>query len=358
MKRFFTIVPALLLWAVCAVSCNDDSDGTPASGGDERTAKAVFVVNEGNYGTGNSSLTYYEPVTGETVEDAFGSFNPAVLGDAAASMTIRGDKGYIVVGGSKVIMVTDTRTFEAVGQITGLTNPRYIHFVSDEKAYVTDLMAGRITVFNPRNYRVTGAIELPEHPSTEQMIRYGDYLFVNCWSYDNKVLVIDTRTDEAATEITVGIQPQSMVLDRNGKIWCLCDGGYDGNPAGYEAPSIWIIDAESRTVETTLTFAEGSTAKPIRADGTGSTIYYILDGNVYSMPADSRQLPTEPFAAGEGGWFYGLGIDPDNGDVYISDALDYKQPGTVYRYDTAGSLKATFKAGVIPGDFCFKPEIR
>ena len=55
-----------------------------------------------------------------------------------------------------------------------------------------------------------------EQGSTEQMVQQGDYLYVNCWSYNNRILKIDTRTDEIVAELKVGIQPNSLALDCHG----------------------------------------------------------------------------------------------------------------------------------------------
>ena len=37
-----------------------------------------------------------------------------------------------------------------------------------------------------------------------------------------------------------------------------------------------------------------------------------------------------------------------------SDAVDYVQDGTVYRYTRAGVFVDSFRVGITPGAFCFK----
>lgn len=40
--------------------------------------------------------------------------------------------------------------------------------------------------------------------------------------------------------------------------------------------------------------------------------------------------------------YYGLTVDPTNGDVYVADAVDYQQQGVVYRYTAKASLSTNF----------------
>ena len=196
------------------------------------SGRGLFVTNEGNFQYGNATLSYYDPKTKRVENEVFFRANGFKLGDVAQSMTVRDGVGWIVVNNSHVIFAIDIDTFREVGRITDLTSPRYIHFLSDEKAYVTQIWDNRIFIVNPKRYEITGYIECPgmtmESGSTEQMVQYGKYVYVNCWSYQNRILKIDTETDEVVDELTVGIQPTSLVMDKNHKLWTITDGGYEG----------------------------------------------------------------------------------------------------------------------------------
>ena len=51
--------------------------------------------------------------------------------------------------------------------------------------------------------------------------------------------------------------------------------------------------------------------------------------------------------------FYKIAVNPENGDIYVSDAKTYVQNGTVYRYSSDGVLLSSFDAGICPGFMLF-----
>ena len=279
------------------------------------------------------------------------------LGDVAQSMIIHNGIGWVVVNNSHVVFAIDPTTFKEVGRITGLTSPRYIHFVSDDKAYITQIWDNRIFIINPKRYEVTGYIEVPdmtsEQGSTEQMVQLGKYLYVNCWSHQNRLLKIDTETDKIVAELEVGIQPTSLALDCNGKLWTVTDGGYEGSPYGYEAPALYRIDLESFTIEKQFSFRKGDAPSEVQINGRGDTLYWIND-DIWSMSVDADRVPVRPFLDSRGTIYYGLTVDPKSDEVYIADAVDYTQQGKIYRYSARGELLDEFYVGIIPGAFCWK----
>ena len=320
--------------------------------------EGLFITNEGNFMYGNASLSYYIPSQKRAENEVFIRANGINLGDVAQSMTIRGGLGYIVVNNSGIIFIVDIYTFRVVGSLGPFTSPRYIHFLNDTKAYVTQLWDNRIAVVNPAERKITGYIETPMAPgseSTEQMVRWGDYVFVNCWSYNNRILVIDSRSDQITDEIEVGIQPLSMAIDKNGKLWVITDGGYQGSPYGYEAPTLWRIDAATRTVEQVFAFELGDPVRGLSIDGAGDTIYFINKA-VWRMDVSDTRLPSEPLIPYQGTLYYGIAIHPETSEVYVADAIDYVQPGVVLRYGADGTFIDKFRVGITPGSFCFIPS--
>lgn len=317
----------------------------------------LFITCEGNFQYGNATLSYYDPVTRTVENEVFLRANGMKLGDVAQSMTVRNGTGWVVVNNSHVIFAIDLRSFRETGRIANLTSPRYIHFLNDEKAYVTQLWDNRIFIVNPKRYEITGYIAVPgmtmESGSTEQMVQYGKYVYVNCWSYQNRIIKIDTETDQVVDELEVGIQPASLVIDRHNKLWTITDGGSEGSPYGYEAPSLYRIDAETFTVEKQFKFKFGDTPSELQLNGAGDTLYWI-DDDIWRMDVASGRLPVRPFLKYNGTIYYGLTVDPVRGDVYVADAIDYQQQGMIYRYSPEGEPLDEFYVGITPGAFCWK----
>lgn len=364
MKNFFfplALLCAAAIVSLCATGCskNDDVDPDTTSGFNfsDKGDGTLFVLNEGNFQYGNSTLSAYNPATNETINEAFFQANEMKLGDGAQSMTIAGNKGWIAVNNSNVVFAVNPHTLKEYGRITGLTSPRFFHQVNDKKAYITQMYDNRIAIADPEKYTVTGYIDIPDMEqatgSTEQMVAYGDYIFCNCWSYQKNIIKIDTRTDKVAATLEVGIQPRYIALDCNDKLWVLTDGGgWDQNPIGYEAPALVKIDAKTFTIEQTYGFNLGDYCSKLCINGEKDTLYWI-NGDVWKMDVNASSLPTQSFLKSNGTYYYGLTVAPASGDVYVADAIDYAQNGLVRRYSPDGKLTDEFTVGVNPGGFCW-----
>ena len=118
--------------------------------------RGLFISNEGNFTYGNASLCYYDITNSQLITDQDGdndiflSANGIPLGDVAQSVTSYGNTVYVVVNNSGVIFAIDRHTAKITGTIRGLTSPRYMHILSDTKAYVTDLYARASQSLIPR----------------------------------------------------------------------------------------------------------------------------------------------------------------------------------------------------------------
>lgn len=345
----------ILFLAISAIMLASCSDGEPQPEQQfNKRGRGLLIGCEGNYMASNASLSYYDVELEEMENEVFMRANGQLLGDTAQSITLYQDKCWIVSNNSGVIFAIDPTTFKELGRIT-IASPRYIHFLSDEKAYVTMLYDNRIAIVNPKTYSVTGYITTPfeESAATEQIVQLGDYIYVNCWSYRREILKIDTRTDQIVSTLDVGIQPASILLDSANKLWVLTDGGgWDGNPIGYEEPAILRIDPQSMEIELTLKMALGDSPSKLQCDSTGENLYW-LNGGVWKMPTTADALPSKALIDSDFGYAYGLTIDPVNFDIYVADAGDFMGSGEVIRFSALGEEIGRYGVGIIPSAFCW-----
>jgi len=345
------------LFLLAFVSCENepliiDGDGTGFKRG-------VYIVNEGNFLAGNASISFYDPQSDTVHNQIFYRVNQSPVGDVANSMTIWDGKAYLTVNNSGKIYIADPESMEYLGKITGLASPRNLEVVDDNKAYVSDLFNSRINIVNPTSFElldssgISGHINLNGY-TAEQIIISGAYAYAACWSYGDRIYVIDTDTDSLLDSIQVGKQPNSMVMDRNGDIWVLCDGGYTGSPYGQEHASLWKLDTDNRSARQELEFEDimDSPVDLVINTGGDTLIYLNGDINITSI-ADVRE---EVFIHGGGRLFYGIGADPNDNTLYVADAVDFQQNGMVYRYSMQGDLLDSFQVGINPGSFCFLNE--
>jgi hypothetical protein len=273
----------------------------------------------------------------------------------AQNMNISEGHGYIVINNSNKIEVVSLEDFTSVKSLTGFNSPRNIAIVSPDKAYVTNLL-GDITIVNLKTMEVKGVIRTACW--TEQMVKFGNLMFVSAiGKFDEpnskrnaKVLIINSQKDQIVDSIKTGKEPLGIVIDKKEKVWVLCTGGYDN----YEAPSLIRIDPLLMIVEKSFPFPNvKDTPSRLCINGTGDTLYFLKDG-IFQMSVIASTIPDQALIPSQGRLFYGLGINPANGTIFASDAVDYVQNGWVYQFSSSsGHLLSSYQVGRIPGSFCF-----
>jgi YVTN family beta-propeller protein len=334
-----------LVFSFIIISCTkvpeDNNDNFSSCSG-------VFILNEGNFNSGNGSLSYYSYDSLKIFNDMFYNINRRSLGDVPNSMTFSGDKAFIVVNNSGKIEVINTNSLVSLSTISGLISPRNMAFTEDNtKAYITSLYSDRVTIINASG-SITGYIDL--HRSSESIVITGNKAFISNWMGGDEIMVINTQNDKVIDSIKVGVEPESMVLDKNKKLWVLCNGGWQRN----NFAELVRINTQTSLIEKEYTFLT-KTESPtcLQVDGEGNTLYYLEKG-VRKMETDAEALPTTTFIPESGHFFYKLGINPVNGDIFITDAVDYQNNGYVILYKKDGSLISTLNADISPASIYFK----
>ncbi|CAN5868138.1 hypothetical protein BH11BAC7_BH11BAC7_13150 [soil metagenome] len=340
-----TIFIAIVIAAAIS-SCKKDEPLPPTNPGQPIVAgDGVFVSNEGNFLGGNSQMSFYRFSTGDAMVDLFRPTNARPLGDVCQSLNMINGLAYVVVNNSAKIEVCTPSNLKSVKTITGFVSPRFILAVSPVKAYVSELYSNSVSIVDLTTNTRSGSFTFPGQ--SEAMLMYNNQVYITCIDRD-KVYVIDPSTNALTDSITIAKGGNSIQLDNNGKIWVLCYGDYFTSAPG----GLYRIDPATHSVEQSWPFTTAESPTHICANSTGDTLYY-LNNSIYRFPSNATVAPTIPFIASTTQLFYGLGIRPGNGEVFVTDAVDFSQRGHLLRYSASGTLGDDDLVGVIPGGVWF-----
>ncbi|MFD2512892.1 YncE family protein [Pontibacter locisalis] len=335
-------------------SCEDKNEGPSGAYAED----GVFIVNEGNFGTPNGSISYYNTSTKEVQNGIFSKENEErPLGDVVQNMAIHSDKAYIVANNSNKIEVVNAYTFKSEGVIEGLQLPRYFTAFNNSKGYVTEWVnfgEGRVSVIDLATNTVTKTIAVGIMP--EQLLLVNGKLYV-ANSGGNDVSVINTSTDTVEKTITVPDAPGALVLDKNNSIWVLSSGKLAYNSdwtidyTNTTAGALSVINPGTQALQSSYTFPGNQSQPSNLAISAGKDkIYFNYAGKTFVQNTTATSLSNTVLINRS---FYGLDVDPETGLIYGGDANGFAGDGTVYIYNPDGSQVGTFKAGIAPNGFVF-----
>ena len=333
-----TLLSALVLSIIFWSGCKKEN---PSTNGDF-FGNGTFVLCEGAFQQGNARIDFLNKTLDSLKTDIFSEANNIPLGDVLQSMSVINEKAFIVVNNSGKIEVTDPKSMKIITSITGFTSPRYVCRVSDEKAYVSDLFGGELKILDLNSLTTTGSVSLPGW--TEEMWNRNGTLWVTNGSRNHVYLI---ENNQLTDSISVGYGSLCIREDMNGKAWVLTGGNYLDN-----TPSKLVkINPSTRQVEWENSLNSYGASK-LRMNGDGSVLYFLFNGVVYRKNSSDEGAPT-PFISTPGNYFYGIGIDPVNGNIWLGDAGDFSSAGTVLIFSPSGTLLKQFTTGVAPSDFVF-----
>ena len=369
------------LWvAVClflCLACREDlpvlrSESEAVSRpGSPHEIKGVFVLNEGNMGSNKCTLDFLDFRSGFYTRNIYPERNPEVvkeLGDVGNDLQVYGNRLYAVINCSHYVEVMDVRTAQHIGSVN-VTNCRYIVFAGD-KAYVSSYAGpvqidpnarpGKIVEFDVNTLQITREVVVgyqPEEMVVKDGLLYvansGGYRFPN---YDRTVSVVDLGTFEVVNTIDVAINLHRMKLAPDGLIYVSSRGDYYGAKS-----DVFVIDPEAQRVVGRL----GVAASEMCMDGDELYLIsvewsYVSGKNEIRYTLyDTRKreiLPRNFITDGTEKDIsipYGLGVNPETKEIFVSDATNYVTPGYLYCFSPEGKLKWKVRTGDIPAHFAF-----
>lgn len=344
MQNFIIIILLVLF----GMSCVKDKPQAPIKTvATINPSSKILVINEGNFGWGNASVSLVDTESGTVVEDYYKQQNNnSALGDVCQSMVKHQNYYYLVINNSNKIIEVNANDFTKTTVISGFNSPRYLLPITHSKAYVSDLYANSIQVVN----LTTKSIEktIPCAGWTEQMAVIYNKVFVTNVN-SNYCYVVNSITDVMMDSIEVGKGASSLVFDKNDKLWILASG----NTTTGSVAQLVKINPVNLQIEQTLLFNAAESPQKLCLNTTKDTLYYLSKG-VFRLPISSNQLPSQALINAGSKLYYGLGINPKDYRIYVADAIDYVQKSKVEVYNSQGQFIKSFNTGVISSQFMFE----
>lgn len=333
---YLGIIASAFLFASCS---NDDDNNNDAPLG--VYDNGVLILNEGNFGTPNASVSYISNDLATFQNDIFKLVNtPAVLGDVAQSLSFKDEKAFIVINNSNEVEVVNRYTFKSLGTITEkLENPRY-SVVLNDKLYVTNAISKAVTVYDAKTFAYIASI--PVGKTVEKIVTANGKLYVTNAAYGSgKEVTVINASNNTISKTLILEDGINSIEENNGNVYVLA-----GNSTGSKLYKINSSTDNSTSIESTT--LKGA----LNMDIDGDKIYYTKGTGVYAINLNATTFSdTALFSVKDSSWstFYGFGVI--DGNIYSGDANGFTADGTVTVYSSTGSVLKTLTVGIGPNGF-------
>ncbi|OKZ35326.1 MAG: hypothetical protein BHV68_15465 [Bacteroidales bacterium 43_8] len=321
----------------------------------------------------NSRSDYFE--NGYYVRNLYAEKNPNVvkeLGDVGNDVQIYGSKMYAVINCSHKVEVLDAHSCQRLGQVD-IPNCRYIAF-DKGYAYVSayvgpvgidpNAQLGAVFQVDTATLEITAEVTVGYQPD-ELVIQDGLIYVANSGgyrkpNYDNTVSVIDIETMTQIRKIPVGINLHRIRADKYGKLWVSSRGDYEKIPS-----RLFVLEKDKRTNRMEVRDTLNVSCSEMDICGDSLYLYSVewsnisQENNVTYGIIDVRtgELISNSFIK-DGTETdieipYGLKVNPETGDVYVTDAKNYVSSGNLHCYGRDGIRKWSVRTGDIPAHMAF-----
>ena len=304
----------------------------------------VAVLCEGNFMWNNAQLDVYMPDSNKLQSNVFEIVNNRPLGDVLQSGIIYGNTFWLVVNNSGLLLGLDPKSFKIKHKINISKSPRYAVGYKG-KLYVSDLESNAITQLDTQTLEIK-TFKVLENPKgqrsgwTENIAVYNDKIVAAV--YDGYLWTLNPE-DESIERFQCQRGCQLLEIDAENRLWV---GVSDG-----DSSSLLKFNSNFK-LENRIDFPKGNNLNRMCKTVSGDSLWILISGQLECRDLKNPSVAIHtviPYTEG-----YGLSVNPQNGDIYVSDAIDYISKGRVVVMNAkADSIKNSFYSGIIPSDFVF-----
>ncbi|MCK5774910.1 MAG: hypothetical protein KAH25_01980, partial [Bacteroidales bacterium] len=348
-KMMMLALVAAMAFTACKKETKEDIPQVPV---DKGYSEGALIANEGSFGGGNGSISYYDAEKDLIINNLFETVNNIPLGDVVQSV-YRGVSGtYVCVNASNKIEVIDSKTFESVASIANIPLPRF-SIEKDGKLYVSCWgNGGQIKVIDAIENKVIDSIMVGTGPEGLSIV--GNNLYVansGGFSVDSTISVINLTDNSVSTIEIDAYNPSSFVVDADNNIWVLAKGNaiYDANwqIIGHNPSKLFSLNTADNSIVKVIDLFSEKHPNKIDISKDLQTIYYGAGfgfNGIYKMDYKETTANATAFIEGD---FYGFLINKGNDEVFALTA-PFGANGTLIRYTSDGDVIKNYELGIFP----------
>jgi DNA-binding beta-propeller fold protein YncE len=323
-------------------------------------------------GSNKATIDYVDFCNGCYVRNIYGERNPNVvkeLGDVGNDIQIYGNRLYAVINCSHKVEVMDARTCRRIGQVD-IPNCRYICFHAG-KAYISSYVGpvsidpnaqlGAVFEVDTATLQITRKVTVGYQP--EELVVHNEHIYVvnsggyRAPDYDSTMSAISLKDFRQVQKIPVCLNPHRLRQDQYNQLWITSRGDYkDVQPqltcfspsTNFQLP---IVNApavsEMVIIGDSMYFYGTHWSEQTMSNQITYGIFDIRKQTLVSehfITDGTEQEIKIP---------YGIQVNPYNGDIYVTDAKNYVSSGQLHCYSREGKRKWSVRTGDIPAHMCF-----
>jgi hypothetical protein len=331
------MIKKILVFALISgfgIACQNKEIGPQWVAGANDGSGSVLVINEGNFQWGNASLGLYDPQTNQYTDRIYQSHNQQALGDVFQAVDENETHYFLSLNGSNQILKIDKENYRLTASRTGSGAPRFIE-VSQGLLFCSDLYQPVLTIYDANELQIVKSLRFSE--ALSGLGSGADYLLAQL---PNELQVISIAELERAKSRSFSGQIVTSLQLADSLAWVLVEENNRSQFFKLSLPHLEILDSLSYPATDLNHFAvEG---EQVWAFNAGGMYHYNPTTEVWdSLASWSLQR------------LYGFAHHSEQGEFYLSDALDFNQASVVRRYDLEGQQIGEFEAGRICNGFFF-----
>lgn len=359
-KNKFSIFLFVLFLAGFA-ACKKSNDPAPVVG---KYEKGVLVINEGNFSEGNGSLSFVLPdnsLINGVFENENGGLKIGGIIQNVGNYSLGTNKKLAIVTNRKdqvILADADSLNFMAVVYPEAdkrLDNP--VSFAAiGEKGFVSNwgdinlafgsYPEGFLTIIDLKNNTYSGKIAL-DGVRPQGIITANEKLYV-CVNNGKDIYVYD-KNGTFLKNIPVEQSPDKMLLDKNGKIWVICNNEPDYVNFTDDEGTLLRINPETDAVELSIPNVPCSSYNS-KIAYYNDKIYSLRDKKVFVVDTTNssvNELISNDFS------LYGIGVNPTDGNIFVGENI-FSSNSRVRVFNNNGTLSGEYpSAGVGTNGFLF-----